>query len=430
MEGKEVRFGPAACGLFAATTTGTSTGAVNCAHDSFTPGGGAVPLVNMMLGEVSPGGVGAGLYGMLIFALLAVFIAGLMVGRTPEYLGKKIQAAEMKLVVLYILARAARGARLHRRLGRAGHGQGVDPQPRAARAHRGRLRLHLGRQQQRLGVRRPHRQHRLVQHDARPGDAGRPVPADRPRAGHRRLARPQAAGARRRPAPSRPARRCSPACSSASSSSSSASPTSPSSPSAPSSSSSACERSATMSDATLDIPEQPEPGSPVPSRPGARPAGRCSTRPSCGGRRSTASVKLDPRPDGAQPGHVRRRGRQRAHHASCSSATSTAPRRDENLFAGLVAAWLWFTVLFANFAEAMAEGRGKAQADTLRKTRSETVANRRRADGSRRARAVDAARRRRRVRRDGRRDDPARRRGHRGHRHRSTSRPSPASRRR
>ena len=84
-------------------TTGTSTGAVNAAHDSFTPLGGAVPLVNMMLGEVTPGGVGAGLYGMLVFALLAVFIAGLMVGRTPEYLGKKIQAAEMKLVVLYLL---------------------------------------------------------------------------------------------------------------------------------------------------------------------------------------------------------------------------------------------------------------------------------------------------------------------------------------
>jgi K+-transporting ATPase ATPase A chain len=77
---------------------------VNAAHDSFTPAGGAVPLVNMMLGEVSPGGVGAGLYGMLIFVLLAVFISGLMVGRTPEYLGKKIQAAEMKLVVLYLLA--------------------------------------------------------------------------------------------------------------------------------------------------------------------------------------------------------------------------------------------------------------------------------------------------------------------------------------
>ncbi len=104
LEGKEVRFGPTASGLFAASTTGTSTGAVISSHDSFTAFGGTVPLVNMMLGEVSPGGVGAGLYGMLIFALLAVFIAGLMVGRTPEYLGKKIQAAEMKLVVLYILA--------------------------------------------------------------------------------------------------------------------------------------------------------------------------------------------------------------------------------------------------------------------------------------------------------------------------------------
>ena len=102
MEGKEIRFGTAASGLFAASTTGTSTGAVNAAHDSFTPIGGAVPLVHMMLGEVSPGGVGAGLYGMLVFALTAVFIAGLMVGRTPEYLGKKVQAAEMKLIVVYL----------------------------------------------------------------------------------------------------------------------------------------------------------------------------------------------------------------------------------------------------------------------------------------------------------------------------------------
>src|SRR5438132_7940736 len=104
MEGKEVRFGPETSGLYAATTTGTSNGAVIAAHDSFTPIGGAVPLINMMLGEVSPGGTGSGLYGMLIFALLSVFIAGLMVGRTPEYLGKKIQAAEMKLIVIYILA--------------------------------------------------------------------------------------------------------------------------------------------------------------------------------------------------------------------------------------------------------------------------------------------------------------------------------------
>jgi K+-transporting ATPase ATPase A chain len=104
MEGKEVRFGAAACGLFASSTTGTSTGSVNCMHDSFTPLGGMAPMINIMLGEISPGGTGVGLVGILIMALLAVFIAGLMVGRTPEYLGKKIQAAEMKLLTLYILA--------------------------------------------------------------------------------------------------------------------------------------------------------------------------------------------------------------------------------------------------------------------------------------------------------------------------------------
>jgi K+-transporting ATPase ATPase A chain len=104
MEGKEVRIGSSACGIWAASTTGTSNGSVNCMHDSFTPLGGAAPMAHMMLGEISPGGVGVGLMGILHFALLAVFIAGLMVGRTPEYLGKKIQAPEMKLVTLYILA--------------------------------------------------------------------------------------------------------------------------------------------------------------------------------------------------------------------------------------------------------------------------------------------------------------------------------------
>jgi potassium-transporting ATPase potassium-binding subunit len=103
LEGKEVRFGPATCGLGAATTTGTSNGSVNCMHDSMTGVGGGTAMLNMLLGEVSPGGVGVGLMGLLIYALLAVFIAGLMVGRTPEYLGKKIQAAEVKLVVVYIV---------------------------------------------------------------------------------------------------------------------------------------------------------------------------------------------------------------------------------------------------------------------------------------------------------------------------------------
>jgi potassium-transporting ATPase potassium-binding subunit len=103
MEGKEVRFGIAGSALFATVTTDASCGAINSAHDSFMPLGGMVPLVNIMLGEVIFGGVGSGLYGMLIFVILAVFIAGLMVGRTPEYLGKKIEAFDVKMAMLYTL---------------------------------------------------------------------------------------------------------------------------------------------------------------------------------------------------------------------------------------------------------------------------------------------------------------------------------------
>ena len=103
MEGKEVRFGIANSALFATVTTDASCGAVNSMHDSFMPLGGLVPLVNIMLGEVIFGGVGAGLYGMLIFVVLSVFIAGLMVGRTPEYLGKKIEAFDVKMAMLYVL---------------------------------------------------------------------------------------------------------------------------------------------------------------------------------------------------------------------------------------------------------------------------------------------------------------------------------------
>jgi K+-transporting ATPase ATPase A chain len=104
MEGKEVRFGSALGGLWAAVTTGTSTGAVNAMHDSFQPMSGLVPLFNIQLGEVAPGGVGAGLYGMLVLgAILSVFIAGLMVGRTPEYLGKKVEAFEMKMAMIVVV---------------------------------------------------------------------------------------------------------------------------------------------------------------------------------------------------------------------------------------------------------------------------------------------------------------------------------------
>ena len=103
MEGKEVRYGIANSALFATVTTDASCGAVNSQHDSFTPLGGMVPMVNIMLGEIVYGGVGAGMYGMLVFVILSVFIAGLMVGRTPEYLGKKIESYDVKMSMLYVL---------------------------------------------------------------------------------------------------------------------------------------------------------------------------------------------------------------------------------------------------------------------------------------------------------------------------------------
>jgi potassium-transporting ATPase potassium-binding subunit len=103
MESKEVRFGITNSALFATVTTDASCGAVNGAHDSFTPLGGMVPLINIMLGEIVFGGVGAGLYGIFVFVVLAVFIAGLMVGRTPEYLGKKIESYDVKMAMLAVL---------------------------------------------------------------------------------------------------------------------------------------------------------------------------------------------------------------------------------------------------------------------------------------------------------------------------------------
>ncbi|MGH3420927.1 MAG: potassium-transporting ATPase subunit KdpA, partial [Streptosporangiaceae bacterium] len=102
-EGTEVRFGTPGCSLWAASTTVTSTGAVNCFHDSLTPFGGAITLMDMALGEIAPGGIGAGMYGILVLAIVTVFVAGLMVGRTPEYIGKKIRPTEMKYAALYFL---------------------------------------------------------------------------------------------------------------------------------------------------------------------------------------------------------------------------------------------------------------------------------------------------------------------------------------
>ena len=154
MEGVEQRFGVADSAVFADATTLTSTGAVDSFHDSYTSLGGMMTMFNMQLGEVAPGGIGSGLYGMLILAVITVFVAGLMVGRTPEYLGKKITPREIKLAAAYFLVTplivltGTAVAMAHARPA-GGHAQ-----HRPARAVRGAVRVHLGGQQQRLGVRR------------------------------------------------------------------------------------------------------------------------------------------------------------------------------------------------------------------------------------------------------------------------------------
>ena len=356
MEGKEVRFGQAMSALYVAVTTGLSCGAVNAMHNSLTPLGGLVPLFLIQLGEMLPGGVGSGLYGMIVIAILTVFIAGLMVGRTPEYLGKKIEAREMKLAMLALLILPLVDPRLHGRLGDAAEGAGEPRQRRTARPDRDPLCLLVGRRQQRLGVRRPQRQHALVQHDARHRDAARPLRLCRAGDGDRRVAGGQEEGA----------------------------------------------------GLGRHVPDA--------RRPVHRPAGRRDPDP----RRPAILPRARARSDRRALPDARRQDLLRSMVMSKVISSSTfdtglirqaaldavwklAPAklvrnpvmfvtgvvallvtlvfvrdlvtgRDGLAFTGQIAAWLWFTVLFANFAEAIAEGRGKAQADALRRTRSDTTA--------------------------------------------------------
>ena len=233
LEGKDQRFGIANSALWTAVTTVTSCGAVNAAFESLTGIGGLVPMVDLGYGESVFGGVGTGLYTMLLYVLLAVFIGGLMVGRTPEFLGKKVEAREIKLVSLGVLVTPLAVLLATRR----GHGdqvrQAVDLRLRAAGLQRVAVRLHVAGQQQRLGLRRLHRllpaqprQHRRPRHHlrrpARRGDhARRALRADPARARRGRRAGRQArrpAGRWARCAPTRrPSSRCSAArsCSSA-----------------------------------------------------------------------------------------------------------------------------------------------------------------------------------------------------------------------
>ena len=206
MEGKEVRFGIANSALFTVITTDASCGAVNNVHDSLTPLGGLVPLVNIELGEVIFGGVGSGLYGMLLFAILAVFIAGLMVGRTPEYLGKKIEQKEVKMVMLAVLVLA------FTILGFAGVGSVAHFTPRATCNPPGPTTANLSnngphglseilyaytsaRGQQRQRLRRHQRQHPVFQYHHGNRHAVRALPDDDSAAGRGRQPGAEEAGA-------------------------------------------------------------------------------------------------------------------------------------------------------------------------------------------------------------------------------------------
>ena len=172
MEGKETRFGVANSALWAAATTAASNGSVNSMHDSFTPLGGLIPMWLIQLGEVIFGGVGSGLYGMLVFAIIAVFIAGLMVGRTPEYLGKKLEAFEMKMASLVILippffALVATAVAVSAAAGRAGI---ANPGAHGFSEILYAFSSAAGQQRQRLC--RPVRQHAVLQHPARVSSCG------------------------------------------------------------------------------------------------------------------------------------------------------------------------------------------------------------------------------------------------------------------
>ncbi len=197
MEGNETRFGSGVGALFASITTSTSTGAVISWHDSYQPIAGLVPLFNIELGEITPGGIGAGLYGMLVIgAILSVFIAGLMVGRTPEYLGKKVEAYEMKMAMVTVLVLGASilGFTALATVTTQGLAGPLNAGP--ARLQRDPLRVLQPDRQQRLGLRRPLREHALLQHHGRVRHAHRALRDDRADPGPGRIDGRQAASRR------------------------------------------------------------------------------------------------------------------------------------------------------------------------------------------------------------------------------------------
>ena len=201
MEGKEVRFGAALSALWAVTTTVTSNGSVNAMHDSLTPLGGLMPLIGMWLNNIF-GGVGVGFINMLIFVIVAVFVAGMMIGRTPEFLGKKVEAKEMKLASLAllwhplaILVGTAVACYLWATTADPATALAWLKNPGAARLLRDALRIHVGGREQRIRVRGPRRQHAVLEHLDRPGDAALTLHPDHRSAGTGRSAGGQTDGA-------------------------------------------------------------------------------------------------------------------------------------------------------------------------------------------------------------------------------------------
>jgi K+-transporting ATPase B subunit/K+-transporting ATPase KdpA subunit len=347
MEGKEVRFGIGDSALFATVTTDASCGAVNAMHDSFTPIGGSIPLLNIMLGEIVFGGTGAGLYGMFLFIVLSVFIAGLMVGRTPEYLGKKIEAHDVKLAMLAVLvlafsilagtAAAAVTKAGVASLGNAGP-HGLSEMTYAFTSATGNngsafagLNANTKFYNVALGL----------------ADVRRPLPDDHPADGNRRLAGGQEEG--RRIGGDVPGRR-----------------------------------------AAVHVPpdrrDRDRRRSHLFPGPLARPVRRALPDERGEGvlmskskkvslfdrailRRALADsfLKLSPRRMMKNPVMF-------LVEAGAVLTTILLFRAADLLFQTQIAFWLWATVLFANFAEAVAEGRGKAQADALRKAKTDAVA--------------------------------------------------------
>ena len=201
MEGKEVRFGAGLSALWAVTTTATSNGSVNAMHDSLTPLGGLMPLVGMWLNNIF-GGVGVGFINMLIFVIVAVFVAGMMIGRTPEFLGKKVEAREMKLASLAllwhplaILVGTAVACYVWATTADPGDRAGLAEEPRPARLLRDALRVHVRGRQQRLGLRGAGRQHAVLEHLDRRGDAAVALHPDHRAAGAGRVAGRETGGA-------------------------------------------------------------------------------------------------------------------------------------------------------------------------------------------------------------------------------------------